>query len=104
MRLLGGPTGARICDECVAACGTILADAATPFPGFDGTNDDQLLVRLREATELVDAASAGLHGLVTLLRSRGVTRERIRSRLGASRQAAWERFGQWRVREDDDRP
>lgn len=91
-RLLGGPTGARICDDCVGACGKILADPATPFPGFDDEDDAQLLARLGPANEMVAAAAAGLHALVDLLRQRKVSWERIGAALGVSRQAAWERF------------
>ncbi|MEZ5244834.1 MAG: hypothetical protein R2707_07045 [Acidimicrobiales bacterium] len=75
------------------ACGRILADPATPFPGFDGDDDEQLIARLQPAVDLVEASSQGLRGLVDLLRSRGVSWARIGVGLGMSRQAAWERFG-----------
>lgn len=91
-RLLGGAEGARICDECVAACNAILADPSIPFPGFEGDDDDTLLRRLRPAHDAVESASAGLHGLVDLLRQREVSWARIGAALGVSRQAAWERF------------
>jgi len=91
-RLLGGGTGSRICDRCVAACDSILADPDLPFPGFDGDDDDQLLARLGPANDLVRSADVGLHGLVSVLREREVSWARIGEALGTSRQAAWERF------------
>ncbi|MEO1065148.1 MAG: ClpX C4-type zinc finger protein [Actinomycetota bacterium] len=92
-RLLGGDSGARICDSCVAACGRILADPSVPFPGFAGDDDEQLLGRLAPARDLVEAAALGLQGLVDRLRERGVSWARVGDALGVSRQAAWERFG-----------
>ena len=92
-RLLGGGSGARICDRCVAACGRILADPDTPFPGFEDDDDEQLLARLRPALDQVEASSQGVRRLVDLLRARRVSWARIGAALGMSRQAAWERFG-----------
>jgi ATP-dependent Clp protease ATP-binding subunit ClpX len=92
-RLLGGETGARICDECVASCVSILTDPSVPFPGFDNDSDEQLLSRLSQARDQVEAASSGLQRLIELLRERRVSWTRIGSSLGVSRQAAWERFG-----------
>ena len=92
-RLVGGASGARICDQCVVAAGRILADPSTPFPGFDGDDDEQLLARLQPAVDLVEAAAQGVQGLVDLLRARGVSWARVGEGLGMSRQAAWERFG-----------
>ena len=91
-RLLGGETGARICDDCVGVCGRILADPEVPFPGFVEDSDDQLLGRLGPANELVDAAIVGVRALVERLRERDISWERIGSELGVTRQAAWERF------------
>ena len=91
-RLLGGETGARICDDCVGACGRILADPEIPFPGLAGDSDDHLLRRLSTARDLVDGATHGLENLVGLLRARDVSWARIGDELGISRQAAWERF------------
>jgi hypothetical protein len=91
--LLGGECSVCICDQCVAACDRILADPSIPFPSFENENDETLLGRLRPASDLVESAAAGLHGLVDLLRRRGVSWARIGSALGVSRQAAWERFG-----------
>lgn len=92
-RLLGGESGARICDDCVAACARILADPSIPFPGFEDETDETLLARLGNARDLVEAASAGLQGLIDLVRRRGVSWARIGGALDISRQAAWERFG-----------
>lgn len=91
-RLLGGG-GAHICDACVGECARILADPSIPFPGFEGEEDDALLRRLTPAAGRVEAADAGLRGLVDLLRTREVSWARIGESLGVSRQAAWERFG-----------
>jgi hypothetical protein len=91
-RLLGGGTGARICDSCVAACDAILADPEVPFPCFEGDDDEALLARLGPANDLVGSADAGLRGLVEVLRGRDVSWARIGEALGTSRQAAWERF------------
>jgi ATP-dependent Clp protease ATP-binding subunit ClpX len=91
-RLLGGG-GVHICDACVAECDRILADPSVPFPTFDGEEDDALLRRLAPAAARVEAADAGLRGLVDLLRSREVSWARIGGALGVSRQAVWERFG-----------
>ena len=91
-RLLGGPA-VHICDACVSECDRILADPSVPFPTMDGLDDDGLLARLRPAADRVEAADAGLRGLVDLLRQREVSWARIGEALGVSRQAAWQRFG-----------
>lgn len=91
-RLLAG-AAAHICDACVGECDRILTDPSIPFPSFDGDDDDALLQRLAPAAGRVDAADAGLRGLVDVLRSREVSWARIGEALGVSRQAAWERFG-----------
>lgn len=91
-RLLGGPA-VHICDACVSKCDRILADPSVPFPTMDGLDDDGLLARLRPAADRVEAADAGLRGLVDLLRQREVSWARIGEALGVSRQAAWQRFG-----------
>lgn len=91
-RLLAGASG-HICDACVRACDQILADPATPFPTMDSDSDASLLARLEPAALGVGAAEAGLRGLVSLLRDRGVSWARIGDGLGVSRQSVWERFG-----------
>ena len=91
-RLLGGPAS-YICDTCVGECDRILADPSIPFPGFEHDDEGALLGRLRPAAGRVEAADAGLRGLVDLLRQREVSWAKIGEALGVSRQAAWERFG-----------
>jgi len=93
-RLLGGVSGVRICDGCVATCDAILADPDVPFPGFEGDDDEALLARLGPANDLVRSAEAGLRGLVAVLRERDVSWARIGDAVGTTRQAAWERFSQ----------
>ena len=94
-RLLAGAS-AHICDACVATCDRILADPSAPFPTLDAEDDETLLARLGPAAGLLDAASAGLDGLVQTARGRDLSWARIGDALGISRQAAWERFSRER--------
>ncbi len=91
-KLIGGP-GVYICDACVGLCNDILANHPAPaFGGWHSLSDRELLRALRPAVAAVEGAESVLHEQVRILRSRGVTWQRIGKALGVSRQAAWERF------------
>ncbi len=97
-KLISGPA-VFICGACVRACVAILdADAATPPPAalsapFEGMADDKLLALLRPGLATLDDMRDQLHAHVSVLRTRGVSWEKIGKAMGVSRQAAWERFG-----------
>jgi ClpX C4-type zinc finger len=91
-KLVAGP-GVHICDACVALCSRVLTDKPTaPFAGWKALTDDELLATLPASAEAVDLAAENVRDHVEMLRSRGVTWEKIAAALGVSRQAAWERF------------
>jgi hypothetical protein len=94
-KIIAGP-GIYICDECVGACNTILAeDRATPrpqLPVWDSMTDDELLARLPKVAAVADQVEGSLRDWVTRLRERGVTWSRIGTALQMTRQSAWGRF------------
>jgi len=95
-KLIAGP-GVYICDGCVATCQGILEqDAADPqpsrLPTWDDMTDEEVLERLPRIAAVQSQVEHGLREWVQLLRSRGVTWERIGAALGMTRQSAWERL------------
>ncbi len=94
-KIIAGP-GIYICDECVGACNTILAeDRAAPrpqLPVWDSMTDDELLARLPKIAAVASQVEGSLHDWVARLRSRGVTWSRIGTALDMTRQSAWGRF------------
>jgi ATP-dependent protease Clp ATPase subunit len=91
-KLIAGP-GVYICNECVGLCERILAEEPVPeFGSWNERPDDELLASLVKVQAVVSQVDAAVHDYVGLLRGRGVSWTRIGEALGASRQAAWERF------------
>src|SRR5437016_1711868 len=90
-KLIAGPK-VHICDACVGVCNKILEATPPGFAGWDKLSDDQLLDSLASAEAAVAAVREVLQTQVEELRKRGVSWVAIGSRLGVSRQAAWERF------------
>lgn len=92
-KLVGGP-GVCICDACVAACVDVLDGNPTAgFAGWASLDDDALLASLVPAGACARSLEASIGDIVTELRRRQVTWERIGEGLGVTRQAAQQRFG-----------
>jgi hypothetical protein len=97
-KLIAGPRGVFICNECVRLCDGILAGTwsptGQPYSGFnplDGPTEE--LVELVGSVDLAtDANRDFLQALVDTLRAREVSWADIGAALGVSRQSAWERF------------
>ncbi|HMJ56878.1 MAG TPA: ClpX C4-type zinc finger protein [Polyangiaceae bacterium] len=90
--LVAGP-GVHICDACVALCGRVLTGKATAaFASWESLTDEEFLATVPAAAAAVNAAEDQLRDHVGRLRQRGISWNRIASRLGVTRQAAWERF------------
>jgi hypothetical protein len=94
-KLIAGPRGVFICDECVDLCDAILADRPIPDKGFAPLLDrstDELLDLVGSVGLMADANRDFLQSLVDTLREREVSWAQIAEPLGVSRQSAWERF------------
>lgn len=95
-KLIAGPRGVFICNECVGLCDTIIAGTWTPsgdepFNPLDAPPED--LLRLLPSVEFASEANRDfLQDLVDALRAREVSWAEIGQALGVSRQSAWERF------------
>jgi|SRR6185312_4864886 len=95
-KLIAGPRGVFICDECVALCEAIVAgrpvaDHGQTFKPLDQPTD-RLLELLGSVALAADASRDFLQALVDALREREVSWADIAAPLGVSRQSAWERF------------
>ena len=91
-KLISGP-GVYICDGCVSLCSGILeGKQGDGFAEWESLPDRQLLGALVPSEATVEAARRVLATQVGILRSRGVSWEKIGRALGVTRQAAWERF------------
>ena len=94
-KLIAGP-GVYICDACVGLCSRILDGKPTPdFAGWDSLSDRELLYTLGPASAALRSVDSVLREHVRSLRDRGVTWDRIGKSLGVSRQAVWQRFGEY---------
>ena len=95
-KLIAGPRGVFICNECVALCDGIVAGTWTPsgeepFNPLEGAAED--LLKLLPSVEFASEANRDfLQDLVDALRKREVSWAEIGEALGVSRQSAWERF------------
>jgi ATP-dependent Clp protease ATP-binding subunit ClpX len=92
-KLIAGPT-AFICDECVALCVKICEDDKIPteLNNPELVPTEPLLLILKNAAARDEHLRAALQQMVDVLRKRGVSWARVGEALGASRQAAWDRF------------
>ena len=93
-KLIAGPAGIFICDECVALCDEIIAGRmpTSKPPSEQELPTERLLERLAAIEQTVQGKGSQLQGVVELLRSREVSWAQIGAALGISRQSAWERF------------
>jgi ATP-dependent Clp protease ATP-binding subunit ClpX len=93
-KLISGPGGIFICDECVELCNEIIAARmpTSKSPSVEELPTERLLERLGAIEETVQGKSNQLQQAVDLLRSRRVSWAVIGAALGISRQSAWERF------------
>jgi ATP-dependent Clp protease ATP-binding subunit ClpX len=93
-KLIAGPAGIFICDECVELCNGIIAGRppSSKPPSEKELPTERLLERLGPIEDMVQGKGSQLQGVVDLLRSREVSWAQIGAALGISRQSAWERF------------
>ena len=93
-KLISGPAGIFICDECVGLCNEIIAGRPlmTRPPSEQELPTERLLEQLGAIEQTVQGKGSQLQGVVDLLRSREVSWAQIGAALGVSRQSAWERF------------
>lgn len=93
-KLIAGPAGIFICDECVALCDEIIAGRmpTSKPPSAQELPTERLLERLAAIEQTVQGEGSQLQGVVELLRAREVSWAQIGAALGISRQSAWERF------------
>jgi len=90
-KLISGPGGIFICDECVGLCNEIIAGRPNPSSPEE-LPTERLLERLGPIEETLQGKGNQLQSVVELLRSRKVSWAQIGAALGISRQSAWERF------------
>jgi ClpX C4-type zinc finger len=93
-KVISGPGGIFICDECVELCTEIIAGhlPSSKSPSVKELPTERLLERLAPIEETVQGKGNQLQQAVDLLRSRRVSWALIGAALGISRQSAWERF------------
>src|SRR6266436_9878147 len=93
-KLISGPGGIFICDECVDLCNEIIAGRPilSKPPSPEELPTERLLERLQPIEETLQDKSNQLQSVVELLRSRKVSWAQIGGALAISRQSAWERF------------
>lgn len=94
-KLIAGPRGVFICNECVGLCNDVIAERPIPSGGFQPLLDrstEELIVLLPSISFATEANRDFLQALVDRLREREVSWAAIAEPLGVSRQSAWERF------------
>jgi ATP-dependent Clp protease ATP-binding subunit ClpX len=94
-KLVAGPAGIHICNECVALCQVIMAgDGEALEPHFDATlwPKERLLALLQPVNGAAELHRQHLQDIVETLRTQKVSWAAIARQLGVSRQTAWERF------------
>ena len=94
-KLVAGPGGIHICDECVAVCQALMqGESAGIGRAFDPKTwpQDRLLALLTPLNATVEAYRDHLQTVVETLRVQNVSWAIIAKKLGVSRQTAWERF------------
>jgi ATP-dependent protease Clp ATPase subunit len=94
-KLVAGPGGIYICDECVAVCQALMQGEHV---GISRTFDpktwpqERLLALLKPLNTTVNAYREHLQTVVDTLRAQDVSWATIGTNLEVSRQTAWERF------------
>jgi len=94
-KLVAGPGGIFICDECVALC-NVYMEGGTPDLSHvvppEKLPTERLLSQLKPIEETLQGKGSQLQWVVDALRAREVSWAAIGAALGVSRQSAWERF------------
>ena len=94
-KLIAGPAGIFICDECVSLCNECIAGRfpdASKYPSDKDLPTERLLQRLQPIEDTLQGKGNQLQKVVEILRSREVSWAQIGAALGIARQSAWERF------------
>jgi ATP-dependent protease Clp ATPase subunit len=100
-RLIAGPGGVYICNECVVLCTEIIqqeaAEAALARPSLPEHElvdipSEVLLGGLHRRSSVIQQEQRLIQEAVSTLRQRGTTWAKIGEALGVSRQSAWERY------------
>ena len=95
-KLISGPGGIFICDECVGLCDEIVAGRTPKVDSeqfkIENISTETLLARLKPIELTLQGMGNQLEKVVEELRGREVSWARIGEALGVSRQSAWERF------------
>jgi hypothetical protein len=93
-KLISGPAGVFICDECVDLCNEVISGRfpGSEPPSLDEVPTERLLERLGAIEDTVQGKGNQLQQVVDCLRSREVSWAVIGAALDISRQSAWERF------------
>jgi hypothetical protein len=93
-KLISGPAGIFICDECVELCNDVIAGRPLNVakPSEREVPTERLLERLSAIKETLQGKGNQLQQVVEILRYREVTWAVIGAALDISRQSAWERF------------
>ena len=93
-KLVAGPGGIHICNECVDVCRLIMEgeSVARDFAP-EAWPTERLLTVLAPLNATLEAHREHLGDVVSALRSRNVSWASIAQPLGITRQSAWERFG-----------
>ena len=95
-KIVMGP-GVGICDECLALCVPIMADASNESPDqmwvLEKATSEHLLKILKGYNGAFESIDAAMQDIVDILRERDISWSAIGETLGVSRQAAWKRFG-----------
>jgi ClpX C4-type zinc finger len=93
-KLISGPAGIYICDECVEVCNEVIAGRLpkSAHPSLDEIPTERLLERLAAIEDTIQGKGNQLQWVVDQLRGREVSWAQIGAALGISRQSAWERF------------
>jgi hypothetical protein len=93
-KLISGPGGIFICNECIALCNEIIADhrPSSNSASVEELPTERLLERLGPIEETLQGKGNQLQQVVDVLRSRRVSWAVIGAALGVSRQSVWERF------------
>lgn len=95
-KMIAGPGGIFICDECVALCDEYVAGRTPKIDReqfkLQNIPSERLLERLKPIQRTMEGMGNQLHAVVEELRGREVSWARIGEALDMSRQSAWERF------------
>jgi len=97
-KLVAGPSGIYICDECVGLCDDILAaptsaeEAAAHRAAFEHRSVSEILEALPAVARTADAVESDLRGLIERLRASDTSWQVIAARLGIDPELARVRF------------